>query len=342
MWRPDGTLVGMKKVDFLAIGDPVVDDFIKLKDAKVTCDIDEENCTISMRWGDKIPFESVVSVAGVGNAANAAVSASRLGLCSALLGIIGGDQLGKDILNVYKKEKLDRSYIEVQKNHITNHHYVLSFESERTILVKHEEYAYKFPKKMPVPKTIYLSSLAESVGDDYYTDIADFLEKNPQVLLAFQPGTFQMKQGIEKLSRIYKRTDIFFCNREEAGRILNMGIENVADLMKGLAALGPKKVVMTDGTKGAYAYDGSAMFTVPMYPDQGPPFERTGAGDAFASTVTAAITLGKSFPEALLWGPVNAMMVVQKIGAQAGLLPRKELEKYLTEAPAEYRTSGLS
>lgn len=332
----------MKRVEFLAIGDPVVDDFIKLQDARVTCNVDDENCTISMRWGDKIPFESVVSVAGVGNAANAAVSARRLGLSSALLGIIGGDRLGKDVLEAYKKEGLDRSYIEVQKKHPTNHHYVLSFESERTILVKHEAYTYKFPKNIPVPKTLYLSSLAESVGENYYNDIADFLEKNPKVLLAFQPGTFQMKQGIEKLSRIYKRTDIFFCNREEAGRILNMGIENVADLMKGLAALGPKKVVMTDGTKGAYAYDGQSMFTIPMYPDQAPPFERTGAGDAFASTVTAALTLGKPFPEALIWGPVNSMMVVQKIGAQAGLLSRKELERYLSSAPPAYRIETLS
>jgi sugar/nucleoside kinase (ribokinase family) len=330
----------MKAVQFLAIGDPVVDDFITLKEARVTCDIDDANCTISMRWGDKIPFESVITVAGVGNSANAAVSAKRLGLTSALLGIIGGDQLGKDILAAYKKEGLDRSYIEVQKNKPTNHHYVLSFESERTILVKHEAYRYEFPKKLPVPKTLYLSSLADTVGKDYYDAMADFLEKNPEVFLAFQPGTFQMKQGTEFLARIYKRTDLFFCNKEEAARILKTE-GTVEELMKGLLALGPKKVVVTDGTNGAYAHDGTRAYRIPMYPDPRKPFERTGAGDAFASTVTAAITLGKPFEEALLWGPINSMSVVQETGAQKGLLSRKELEGHIHAAPSSYRIEAL-
>lgn len=331
----------MKHVQFLAIGDPVVDDFIVLKEARVTCGIDDANCTISMRWGDKIPFESVTTVAGVGNSANAAVSARRLGLTSALLGIVGGDALGKDVLQVYKKEGLDRSYIEVQKKHITNHHYVLSYESERTILVKHEAYNYRFPKKLPAPKTLYLSSLADSVGKEYYDALADFLVENPDVFLAFQPGTFQMKQGVEFLKRIYERADIFFCNKEEAARILNKNAP-VEELMRDLMALGPKKVVVTDGTNGAYAYDGTRDLKVPMYPDPRKPFERTGAGDAFASTVVSALTLGKPFEEALLWGPINSMSVVQEVGAQKGLLSRKELEGHLKNAPSSYRTEPLA
>lgn len=330
----------MKPVQFLAIGDPVVDDFIKLKDATVHCDIDSANCTISMRWGDKIPFDSVVSVAGVGNSANAAVAARRLGLSSALLGIVGGDRLGKEILEVYRKEKLDRSYIEVQKRMPTNHHYVLSYESERTILVKHEEYRYRFPKRLPPPKVLYLSSLAETVGKDYYDALADFLDAHPDVFLAFQPGTFQMKQGTEFLSRIYKRADLFFCNKEEAARILKQE-GSVEERMRGLARLGPKKVVMTDGTNGAYAFDGASMWKVPMYPDPRAPKERTGAGDAFASTVTAALALGQPFEKALLWGPVNSMSVVQEIGAQKGLLSRRALEGYLAAAPSSYAVAAL-
>ena len=69
-----------KKIDFLAIGDIVVDAFIRLKDAKVHCKINSEECEICMRWGDKIPYESVEVVSGVGNSANAAVAAARLGL----------------------------------------------------------------------------------------------------------------------------------------------------------------------------------------------------------------------------------------------------------------------
>lgn len=111
--------------------------------------------------------------------------------------------------------------------------------------------------------------------------------------------------------------------------------------MRALAALGPKKVVVTDGTNGAYAYDGATLLRVPMYPDPRAPFERTGAGDAFASTVTAALALGKTFEEALLWGPINSMSVVQEVGAQKGLLPRKALEGYLAAAPSSFQIAPL-
>jgi len=73
-----------------------------------------------------------------------------------------------------------------------------------------------------------------------------------------------------------------------------------------------------------------------MYPDPAPPVDRTGAGDSFSSTFTSAIALGLSPEEALAWGPVNSMSVVQNIGAQAGLLTKDQLQTYLDQRPAEY------
>jgi hypothetical protein len=50
-----------------------------------------------------------------------------------------------------------------------------------------------------------------------------------------------------------------------------------------------------------------------------------------------ALALGKSVSEALQWGPINSMSVVQEIGAQKGLLTRNKLEEFLKNAPAEYK-----
>ncbi|MBP6911635.1 MAG: hypothetical protein KBB88_00315, partial [Candidatus Pacebacteria bacterium] len=63
------------KVQFLAIGDLVIDAFIRIKDASVNCNIDNEKCQICIRFGDKVPYESVDVVNAVGNSPNAAVSA---------------------------------------------------------------------------------------------------------------------------------------------------------------------------------------------------------------------------------------------------------------------------
>lgn len=332
----------MNELDFLAIGDTVVDDFIRLKDATVHCDIDTEACTITMRWGDKIPFESSTILPGVGNSANAAISAVRLGLRSALMATIGDDRDGEMIMEYFSQEGLDTTYLAHAPGKSTNHHYVLWYESERTILVKPEPYVYTFPTEMPKVKTVYLSSLGEA-GEAYYRDMAAWLTANPDIFLTFQPGTFQMKMGAEALAPIYARADLLVVNKEEAERILGLLVPEAVDvLLQKLAALGPKTVIVTDGRKGATAYDGTRMLSVPMYPDTRPPFERTGAGDAFSSTVTAALTLGKPLDEALLWGPVNSMSVVQEIGAQKGLLSREALEQLLADAPDEYRISERS
>jgi sugar/nucleoside kinase (ribokinase family) len=76
---------------------------------------------------------------------------------------------------------------------------------------------------------------------------------------------------------------------------------------------------------------------MPIYPDPRPPVERTGCGDAFASTFVGAMMLGKSPLEALTWAPVNPMSVVQYVGAQEGLLDRESIEWHLKNAPEDYR-----
>ncbi|MES2014219.1 MAG: carbohydrate kinase family protein [Patescibacteria group bacterium] len=315
-------------LDFLAIGDTVVDEFIELEDATVHCDEKGENCTISMRWGDKIPFKSATLVAGVGNAANAAVSASRLGLKSGLVANMGKDKYGDDIMSVFKKEHLNTSFITRQRNVPTNHHYVLSYQSERTILVKHEAYAYHFPQNLPPPKTVYLSSLAAS-AESYHDEIADYLEHHPGIFFVFQPGTFQMKLGAERLKRIYKRAQMLFVNKEEAGRILGTpDVIDVKTLAENLRALGPKTVIITDGRAGAYALENDTLVHVDMYPDPKPPVNRTGAGDAFASTTTSYLTLGMTLKEAMFRGTINSAYVVQGVGAQKGLLTKDVLERF--------------
>jgi len=74
--------------DFLGIGDITTDAFIKLKDPSAHIDIDKGAREICMRFADKIPYEDIFVVPAVGNAPNAAVAASRLGLRSALMKIM--------------------------------------------------------------------------------------------------------------------------------------------------------------------------------------------------------------------------------------------------------------
>lgn len=339
-------------MDFIAIGDTVVDEFINLKEARVNCDISHQDCTISMRWGDKIPYDSSVLVAGVGNAANAAVAAARLGRSAGFVSNVGKDRFGEEILATFAKEGVDTTYVAVNESIPTNHHYVLSYDSERTILIRHEAYPYLIPEGLPPPAWMYLSSVGEH-SEAFHTELAEWLRKHPETKLAFQPGTFQIKMGKEKLARLYSAAELVSVNKEEAERILGEGLPampahagqaggtDIKELLEKMRALGPRIVLITDGPNGAYAFDGTDMLKVPMYPDPSPPANRTGAGDAMTSTVVVALGLGKTLAEALLWGPINSMSVVQQVGAQKGLLTRAALLKLLAEAPAAYRVESL-
>ncbi|HQU08015.1 MAG: hypothetical protein B7X04_03460 [Parcubacteria group bacterium 21-54-25] len=329
----------MRPLDFIAIGDIVVDNFIRLEEAEVHCDINHDECTISMRWGDKIPFESSTPVPAVGNSPNAAVAAARLGLSTGLMSWMGTDRLGDDCMDALVREGIDTSLLSRVDGVPTNAHYVLWYHAERTILIKHNEFPYRFPD-FPAPRTMYLSSLAPSAGG-IHDALAAWLPEHPETKLVFQPGTFQIEVGKEVLAPIYAHTEVVACNKEEAERILERGPDDIKNLLRDMRALGPKIALITDGPNGAYAYDGARMLKVPMYPDPRPPVDRTGAGDATTATCAVALTLGRPLDEALLWGPVNSMSVVQDVGAQKGLLTRQALETYLHNAPPDFRVTEI-
>jgi ribokinase len=329
-----------KNYDFIAIGDTVIDAFIKLKDASIQGEPDTKEYKICLPFADKVPYEDVFIIPAVGNAANAVVSASRLGLRAAIVTNLGDDQQGKDCLESFTKDGVITDFIKINTGIKTNYHYVLWYQTDRTILIKHEKYPYELPD-IGEPKWLYFSSVSDTAFP-FHNTVADYLDAHPNIKLAFQPGKNEINMGKEKIIRLYQHSDIFFCNVEEAEKILGLESATPMELLNQLHALGPKLVVMTDGPKGAYTYDGEKYLAMPVYPDPKPPYERTGAGDAFASTFASALALGKSIEEALLWGPINSMSVVQEVGAQKGLLTQEKLQAFLSQAEESYKPQILS
>ena len=329
----------MKNADFLSIGDITVDSFIRIKDASMHCELNRERCQLCVDFGEKIPFESVETIPAVGNAANAAVAASRLGIPSAIVTDLGDDNDGKDSLARLKKENVSTELATVHAGMPTNHHFVLWYEDERTILVHHTSYPYSLPT-LPACKWMYLTSIGLE-SDAYHAQISGYLDAHPEIKLMFQPGTFQIKMGKEKLAAFYKRSEAIAVNVSEASAIIGANL-TIPDLLTELNKLGPKIVLVTDERNGACLFDGTDKWHLPIYPDSRPPLQRTGAGDATTSTLTAFLLLGYSPIESLKRGIVNARSVVQAIGAQKGLLTREEIEETLAKAPPEFSAEKIS
>jgi ribokinase len=328
----------VNEIDVLSVGDVVTDCFIRLFDDNARITVDNDQKWLSMPYGVKLPYDHVQIIEAVGNASNAAVNFAKFGLNSSFVSNVGGDQFGRDIINALAKNKVDTRFIRINPDKISNYHYVLWYKEERTILIKHEQYDYHWPHLRPkeMPKWLYFSSVSGSALE-YNDQIADWLEENPSVKMAFQPGTYQLDAGVERLKKLYENTEVLVLNREEAVIVTKGDYSNLHQLLDALHSFGPKTVVITDGPSGAYASNGSKRIKIPIYPDPKPPFERTGAGDAFASTFVAALIKGYDFETALTLAPINSMNVVQYVGAQEGLLDEHELLEFLKKAPSEYK-----
>ena len=326
----------IQQFDFIAIGDTVIDAFIKLSVGHV-----QETATgkeLCIPYGMKVPFDEVYILPAVGNSANAAVSAARLGLTSGLIASVGGDDNGRQIIDQLAKEKVATNLIQVVSDKKTNYHYVLWYGDDRTILIKHEEYKPMLPE-IGTPKWVYLSSLGGHTLP-FHHELTEYVKAHPDTKFAFQPGTFQLGFG-DQIAELYKNTEVVCMNKEEAEGLLKLEGVKMKELLDGLSALGPKTTIITDGPHGAYMKYDNTYFSMPLYPDLAPPLERTGAGDAFFSTFISYLAMGYDAAYAMKRAPINSMNVVQHVGAQEGLLSVEKIEELLKKAPADYELKIL-
>ncbi|MEZ4180529.1 MAG: carbohydrate kinase family protein [Candidatus Doudnabacteria bacterium] len=308
------------KYDIISIGDATIDTFLFVNEVDVKKSKGRLWATIS--WGDKLPVQEYYRTVA-GNAANNAVGSSRLGLKAAFYTVLAHDTGGREIVHKMKKEKVATEYVVVDEKHPTNASTVLSHEGERTIFVYHEHRKYKLPKLAPA-KWIYLTSMANGF-EKIHKDLAAYIDKY-DVKVGFNPGTFQLRKGPKFNKAILERTTVLSINKEEAQDWVGK-IEDPEELCKRLIKLGPESIALTDGPKGAYSYSAEGFFWIPQYP--GPRKDATGAGDSFTTAYIAALILGKSYKEALSWGPINAGSVVSQVGPQAGLLTQAQLKTHM-------------
>jgi ribokinase len=331
----------VKKSSVIAVGDIFTDAFIKLRDDSARIDTDPDGTKrLSLPYGSKPAYDHVDIVKSVGPSPNASVSMSRLGIDVNLLAWLGDDKEGAESLEHLKQENVGTELMVTQPNTKSSYWYVLWYQSDRTMLVKSEDYKYEWKAPETEPEWIYLSYIGENSWP-LHEQLADYLGEHPDVKLVFQPGTFHFKWGIDKLRDLYSKTHLVVMNREEAMDITGKGYDSIRELANGLHELGPKIVVITDGPNGSYASYDWKLVTIPNYPDPAPPLDRTGAGDAFASTIVSALAMGESMDTALTWAPVNSASVVQKLGAQAGLLRIDELKDWLAKAPDDYKLTEI-
>lgn len=316
--------------DLISIGDSTIDNFVQIHDAQIKCNLDKTKCMLCVEYGDKIPVDKLTHIVA-GNAANAAVGASRLKLSSSIYTNVGSDPAGVQIVDKFKEEGISTRYVTINKGMESNLSTVLTFKGERTIFVYHQNWDYKLPE-LENSKWVYFTSISTSfTQSNIVNELNAYLERVGSKLL-YSPGTYQIKFGVKKNPKLLTLSEVFIVNKEEAKRILGHKDEDdisIKKLLKGLLDLGPKMVVITDAHVGSYSYDGGKYYHIKAFPAK--LIEMTGAGDAYATGLVSGLFYGEDLKGAMRWGSANGAAVVEEVGPQAGLLTFNRMQERLKE-----------
>lgn len=309
----------------VSIGDVTMDCFNFISDANVLCDLNKKTCNFCVNYASKVPAEKTVFSLG-GNAANTSISFARLGLESSIVSQVGTDWIGKEAQSIFEKEKVDSKYLTAVEGP-SNYSTALVYQGERTLIVYHVPRQYE-QQEIPETDAIYLTSVGENFTELYNTVLSKV--KTNKTKLYFNPGTYQLKAGITTLKKYLAHTDILFVNLEEAKKLTELNSSaTIKDLAEALFDSGSKLISITDGSRGAYCYDGYQLLHCKIFPSE--LVEKTGAGDAYASAFVAATLNGENITEAMRWGMANSASAVKKIGSTAGLLELNELKEILND-----------
>jgi len=320
------------KYELLAIGSVIKDLFAVTEKGRRFSVPDDKLAPqwIGFELGEKILVEDITEHLG-GTAANVSVATRKLGINSAVLCQIGDDPSGKWLKSEIKKAGVDVAHLALSKRHKTPSSFVIIDKQSGERAIFYEKMSGKIEtESLEGIKVdwIFLSSLTGKWRNQASQIISKI--KNEGARLAMAPSTSMIRDDFADLKKLLKFCDILFLNKNEAleiAAISGSGATSGRDLLKMLAGLGVKIVSMTDGPKGARAYDGVDFYHEKVVPVKAA--DATGAGDAYASAFLAFYLKYGRIEPAMRSGMINSASVVRKIGTMPGLLNANAVEKAL-------------
>ncbi|MBP6913080.1 MAG: carbohydrate kinase family protein [Candidatus Levybacteria bacterium] len=310
----------------LVVGSSDIDIFLSPESNSSYTQTEKE---VSFKLGDKIPINLSEMKLG-GNGSNVSIALKKLGLDVSFYTDMSEDVLGREM-----KETIERSGVSLIESEIkpksSSLSLIFDFDKDRVIFSHHEKLNHNFDAtRVSDIQSLYLTS----IGEDWqkaYLDVLSYVQSHP-LLLAFSPGSHQLKENNDVIFEVLAASKILFVNKEEGERLLAKKKEvanDMRELLFKLSQFGPDIVSVTDAQNGSYSYSENAYYAVPSYDENLHSVDKTGAGDSYASAFFGALILGENIKTAMMWGAVNAQGVMSRVGAQDGLLTKDEIESML-------------
>jgi len=277
---------------------------------------------LSLAFGGKyVPEEFHQRFGGGGS--NAAVSLARQGFDTVLWSYVGNDSFGRQIKRNLKKQKVKLKLLKFRARSTALSSILLTPSGERTIITFRSDADFiklnngvrrEFRKR----KWFILFSLAKLPKKDKLR-ILHYAKKQKMKIFLSLHGSEYLK-GYKYLKPYFKLCDILHINAHELADIyggdakdFNFKKTNFAEKLK------IPLLVVTYDVKGSYAYTFKKIYHQKVIKAK-KVVDTTGAGDAFASGFLGEYLKEDRIDKALKFGAKNASSVIQKLGAQQGLL----------------------
>ncbi len=329
---------GGRRYDVITVGSATEDVMVTCSDARVItlADRNGESAWMAFEYGGKIHVDDMTIMVG-GGAVNTAITFAQQGMRTAMISKVGRDSAGERIAGrIEEAGALTHLVVESETSGTGYSTIITTFTGERTILVhrgasrelSEEDIAWD---ELAQSEWAYVGALA---GQSWrlYPVLAQFAAEH-QIKLTLNLGTSQIDRGLEEYGELLASTYMIFQNREEMRRLTGVeaepGDRDEREVCRRLHERGVDIVVITDGSRGAVASDGRALYTVPAFDVQ--VRSAVGAGDAFAAACISALWHGTSMTEALRLGAANAASVCGEVGANSGILTWDEALRFVDE-----------
>lgn len=310
--------------DVIAIGSATIDVFARMKKR-----------FSQVKPGDKVLVDFLDIETG-GGGTNSAVALARMGLKTAFLGKLGKDHNADEIRNDLKKERV---YVIPAKPFAgkTAFSVVLGSRKEKDRIIyvykgASNELAYSdFNADAINTKWIYMATM---MNKSFRTveKIAKIAKQRGTNIL-FNPSLYLAAKGKKYLKNILDATTVIVLNKKEAAALLRKKKASMRELLHGLAAIGPRICVVTEGSKGVNAFDGGCYYHMKPYKTK--IVNTAGAGDAFTSGLLAGMIKTESLDIAIKTGMANASSVMQQYGTKNGLLSWKQAQELVKKHKKE-------
>jgi ribokinase len=268
-----------------------------------------------------------------GKGANQAVAAARLGAKVSLIGCVGQDAFGDQLLASAKADGIDVSHVGRDDSAATGvamitvdkqgqNSIAVASGANFSLTADHVREAWGALEAIDIlvmPLETPLETIAIAV------DLAH--QSGVTVVLNPAPAQSLSKQILAKI-------DVLVPNEPETAQLTNMSISTAVERGEAanlLLALGVGNVVLTLGSKGALVLDGKTKQLTDVPTNQVKVVDTTAAGDAFVAALAVGLGEGKTLTEAAKFANAVGALAVTKAGAQPSMPLRDEVEGFLFE-----------